>query len=348
MYAYDKSLRMNTKNISAFLFFILISLSSYFLYKYQEVKKENLVLQLKLKAMAKNKKSSVSWKEVGSISTQKKIINEDNNAKNEINNNKSIKDEALVDIRDLATEQLMNDLEKDLKRHWKLTEKKLNRNLEIVDELLTRNPNVYSYYKAKLILLLSKENLENSYDPSVDDVLVSMSEFDLTTDKTLKREAFLIAQSNDKADELFSEVLNLEDQLELETNEEDILDLRAQIALKTSQLDTIEDELESGLLDDSDYLNEDLIEIPFLRSLSKGDYDAVIENAESLVSEFPNSVSGHYYLIKALELSGEDLAALEYIEELELSETKINMLKERLRKSKNIDPGEYLKKIRFQ
>ena len=66
------------------------------------------------------------------------------------------------------------------------------------------------------------------------------------------------------------------------------------------------------------------------------------------MSEFPNSVSGHYYLIKALELSGEDLAALEYIEELELSETKINMLKERLRKSKNIDPGEYLKKIRFQ
>ena len=343
---------MKNKTIVILLSFLLITLSSYFLYKYQAVKRDNLSLELRLKMALQKKKKAQAWTELTEKAPSKSNVENTREKAIEAKVNIKIKKETiptkLVDVRELETEELANKLQVSLKRHWKLDLKELERNIEIVDELLSRNPNVYSSYKAKLVLTLSKENLQGEYDDStVEEILFNMSEFDVLSDKVLRKEAFLIAKTNMQADELFYEIEDLEAEILRQSDEELAQKLEYELNQKLDELNLIENQLEEGVLDEEDFLNEDLVEIPFLRSLAKEDYELVIENAESFLDEFPNSTSGHFFLLRALVLSDRNEEANDYIENLDLDESKMEDLKTRLNSSRNDDPATYYKNLRF-
>ncbi|RPJ68893.1 MAG: hypothetical protein EHM20_17015 [Alphaproteobacteria bacterium] len=105
-------------------------------------------------------------------------------------------------------------------------------------------------------------------------------------------------------------------------------------------------QLDSGFTEDQ-YLNEDIVQIPFLRLMAKDDFDGVIDNAENFIEQFPNAPDGYYFLIKAYELTGRHDDALRVREDPRLSNETLSIVQKRLKDFPNLDPKKYWKNLNF-
>lgn len=255
-----------------------------------------------------------------------------------------------TDFSNVETNALMNTVETKMKNHWRLSVDEIDKKLAMSDELISRNPDMYSLYKAKLILLLTKQNQHKlEVDESeVEELLETMASFDIVSEKALQKEAFLVARTNKRIETLMDEI----DEMEGEMETVDGVDLEAQLEQKIEEklieMENLENQLEEGLLAEKDFLNEDVVEIPMYRSLANGDYDDVIDQAESLLDEYPDSISGHFFKIRALRLSGANDEVQDYISNLKLSEADIKELEDRINLNGENDPKDFWKRLRFQ
>lgn len=332
------------------IFFLILSISlftglAYYFQAYQKIKRDSLVLKLKLNLSRKNKKETVAWNTLKTRPVTEKKENAIKKPKTEVVK----QDLTVLSAPDLETHVLAHNIQTSLKKHWQLDQKGIEQSLNQVDELISRHPSTYSGYKAKLILLLAKENLspEEIDEYEISDVLFTMSEFNTNANKLLKKEAFLIAQNNNQVENLINQINKLESQRE-ETSDPDIIkELEDTLSRHYERLDLLEDQLENGFLEDEDYINEDVIEISFMRALAQGRYDSVLEESEILLKEFPDSLRAHFYLIRALELSGRSEEAISYIENIELNSQNLAALSKRLENSRIKNPKDYWKRLRF-
>lgn len=280
-------------------------------------------------------------------------------------------------VRELPTRALVQELETIIETSRLESADKLDEGLEIVEELIDRNPDAYSAYKAKLILLLSKEAGYGQAieEEELEDTLEEMASFEILTDKTLRKEAFLVARTNTELDQIEDSIESLEDEwasvdgelyeleLELEAASdeeanlieeelEELEDLQEEIELELDEFDEqaegLEEEIEQGILSDSEYLNEDIVEIPLYRALANKEYQRVIEESDALIDAYPDSVAGYFFLVRALEQQGEFDQALDVIESSELSEDRLEELEDRLTQTDDIPPSEYWKRLRFR
>jgi hypothetical protein len=69
--------------------------------------------------------------------------------------------------------------------------------------------------------------------------------------------------------------------------------------------------------------------------------------SETLLSEFPSSVSGHLFLIRALELSGRKEEAVDVSINNDLDGDELKDLELRLYRSRRSNPKEYWRMLRF-
>ena len=318
---------MNRKYKFSIIFTLLIYISISYYSKYQSRKKENVALKIKQELLSSDKKKPISWRSMKNAS---------NFIKPNLVQKQTISYKLIIESpKDIDLESLISQIEFTLKNRKDLTLAQLDRGIHSIDELISRNPNVYSSYKAKLILLLTKEGSRKVAieDDVISQLLETMSGFDVMSERVLRKEAFLITKSNSEIDKLIESVNDLEDESEIKK--------------RLDEIELLENKIENGLLDEKDYLNEDLVEIPLLRALSKEDYDRIIEVSETLLSEFPSSVSGHLFLIRALELSGRKEEAVDVSINNDLDGDELKDLELRLYRSRRSNPKEYWRMLRF-
>lgn len=363
---------MTVKRATYILFVILLGFTLMLAYLYQKERKETVALQLKLKLLEKEKRTPVAWQRMLKLaqdvgerleSAQSAPAVE---AEIETTAQKPAADIAAAkpSIDERTTDILAQEIDVTLKDLPERSYEEINESIDAAEELIRREPDSYSSYKAKLILLLTKEaaHFEEVDDDEVADLLDEMATFDVTSNEQLRKEAFLISRTDARIEGLEArlevaeeELLDIEIALAIvdegSEEEKDLLVeqqiLEQRIADQSDELEDLEDALEADLLANEELLVEDIVEIPLQRSLAKGEYGAVIDEAEALLDRFGDSIMAYHYLIRALELSGQAEAALDVIANSGLSPAASRDLERRLQRSRQEDPKDYWKRLRF-
>ncbi len=395
-----------------FYFFILIALvivTGFTIKFYLSQKKENQALKLKIISLNKERKKPKTWGKLLAPAP----VKEQNLKKNIIEQKISTKAAAPVkeevasdDITNISTEELANRLNRRMGKIKTYELKDIQKTIEIADELILREPDTYSAYKAKLIALLIEEGKLNVPidDNEINRLLEEMAAFDLTSDVVSKKEAALLSSADQEMSILSSrleQVLNdralVESQLEsfqindptskiLETQ---IIDLssynpaykvpetklehlsdnvlealrmndpahqaleakRADLAYREEELRSriveVQEEIDTGVFPEGEFINEDVVQIPFLRMMAKGEYDQVLSNAETFTQQFPSSPTGYFFLAEALEQLGRRDDALEIIAKSPLTDEEQNRLIQKLNLARGEDPTKYWEKLNF-
>jgi tetratricopeptide (TPR) repeat protein len=359
----------NRKILYTIILFLLVIAGVGLKFFYAQ-KRENSALRVKILSLNKVKKIPLPWSRLTQESIE--IINKQAAASKTKAITPAMPIPTLtpvaklineIPIVDQPTEQLAKSLTQNMLGINNLDLAGVNKNIEMADEIISREPSTYSAYKAKLISMIVKES---KFNQAVDEydfnkVLDNMAGFEVNNDATLRREAALIATTNNQLIAL-SNTLNdisiLKDEISTQSSALDKSSAEYQeLQLQSDQLDQREqataeslENLQNNLNTETQpavNLNEDIVEIPFLRLLAKGDYDAVNENAQSFIEQFPNSPIGYYYLVKSLELQGRTDDAIRVIEEATLTPENQSSLLERLDASSGEDPTKYWEKLRF-
>lgn len=350
----------NRKILYTIILFLLVS-AGFGLKFYFVQKKENSALRVKILSLNKIKKKALPWSRLTEESRAAKEAKEAMNERGALPPVSKLINE--IPIIDQSTEQLANTLTRNMLNIKKLSLAIVDKSIEIADEIISREPNSYSAYKAKLISMIVKENKfnQNIDEYELNKVLDNMAGLELSNDTAARREAALIATTNNQLTALekkLSEISLLRDELStqsaaLDKTSPEYQELQAeneQLAaseqLAFENLENLQNNINNVNVS-ADYPNEDLVEIPFLRLLAKSDHDAVIENAQTLIEQFPNSPSGYFYLIRALELEGRNDEAIRAIEDSKLSPEAQGVLIDRLEVTSGDDPKKFWEKLRF-
>ncbi len=328
---------------------------------YIDQKRENQSLKLKLMLMSENRKTPKAWSELtrkAPVASTSALVVKAPEAAIEA---ETVTTEAQIALSEQDTQTLAVKLDEQMRRVRDLDAAALDNNISIADEIISREPDSYSAYKAKLISLLTKEgkfNLEAD-DSEIEGLLESMAQFNFTSDSVARREAALISNANSEREgiemqieDLSAEREALEVQLEgLDPNSAEFTNLNTQIQSlerRQGELLGMVENLGARVSDQSAQLaNEDVIEIPFMRMLAKNDYEGVIANAQSFIEQFPNSPSGYFYLTKALELQGNREEALNVIQNSTLPGDTQTSFIQRLESESKEDPKAYWQKLDF-
>lgn len=359
------------KNLIYILTIIILLISALTYKFYKEQKKENQALKIKILTLNKkrnitpwqglvsspqiwpivapsqSKTDEVSIKESSTIRTPRKLLELD-------------EDQA---IQNLSTTELADILSMRMIEIKSFNKQGLEKNIEIADEIISREPDTYSAYKAKLISLLILEGKLNQEieDDDINNLLETMALFDFSGDTALRREAILIRNTTNELSKL-ADSLNdvaikrqaIEQEMELqdppplsrsgwEMERQNLLNSEQELATKIIELNS---QLDSGFTEDQ-YLNEEIVQIPFLRSMAKEDFNNVINDAENFIEQFPNASDGYYFLIKAYELTGRHEDALRVREDPRLSNETLTIVEKRLKDFPNFDPKKYWENLNF-
>lgn len=332
------------------------------LYKfYDQQKKENSALKIKIATLSKSR-TITPWQrsvpqQIKTKATVPPAALPDQKAKQQL---PETEEESL---QTMATDQLVNVLDSRMINVKSQELLALDRNIEIANEIISREPGSYSAYKAKLISLLTKEEKfrVSADDAEINEILETMASFEVNTDVVTRREAALISNTN-------YEINTLTDQLNVITSAREELDNLlqtsdanspeyAEIELERANLVSNEVATANRLSEISNNLDnnetqalsreEDIVQIPFLRLMAKGEYETVIDNASDYVEQFPDSTEGYYFLVKALIENGQREEALRVIQNSSLSPDKQQLLQSRLDQTENIDPKDYWETLQF-
>ena len=251
--------------------------------------------------------------------------------------------------RDLSREPLMEKREDSLNKYWLLDGIEIDRSLDVVEELISKKPNVYSYYKTKLILFLTKENSLNLQIDNFahEDLLLTMSEFYLIDNQTLQKDALLISHFNEEKEKIVSEIEKINYFVEGSIKPEMTAILEYELDIKIREFENLVNNLDIDMLRDPSSYNQEVIDIALYRLLSKKDYTNVIDKANVLLTYYPFSGVGHFFVIEALTLQGKTIEADEYIKSLSLPYENWKRLRNRLQKSKRFEPESYWRELTF-
>jgi tetratricopeptide (TPR) repeat protein len=348
--------------VAVLLAMILVLLTKF----YFSQKKENRALRLKILSMSETKRTPKSWAQLTTrpltsapkdpavaltattTTTAAPITPAENTNVNEPLDN--------LDTTDLALK-----LAGQMKRPKSFDLNTIENNIAIADEIISREPDSYGAYKAKLISMLVKEGKFNKPidEDEVESLLENMAQFNISSDKIARRESALIGSTND-------EIQNVEADLEVLAREREIIEAQLnsydanspELVQLNNQIQDIEareaqllgniNNLEESLASKTNQLiNEDVIEIPFMRMMAKNDYDSVIENAESFIEQFPSSANGYFYMVRALEMQGKKEEALSIIQNSRLPQETQDRLFQRLDEEGSQNPQSYWQKLSF-
>ena len=324
---------------------------------YGEQKRENRALRLKILSMSENRRAPKTW---SALLTRPKTI-----AATAPQQASGTATTAAVNVdQSLATQDtqvLAVQLDDQMSSVKNADLKTLENNIAIADEIISREPDSYGAYKAKLISLLTKEGKFNQAadESEVEGLLESMAQFNIGNDRRARREAALISETNEQRNALDSqldEIANSKESLETMLNNLDasspqyniLQDQIADLERKESEYNLAYEEIENKLASNSAQIaNEDIIEIPFMRMLAQNDLEGVADNAQSFIEQFPNSPSGYFYLMRSLELQGQKDQALQVLQNSTLPPDARQNLLQRLESQGASDPKNYWQQLSF-
>ena len=344
-----RSIEINKKML-LLLVLVLVVIGTVLFKYYAQQKRDNRALRIKILSMQENKRTPKPWVELLKKAAAPEAMPAAT-VETPIDSPVAIDD----------TQELAVKLNIQMRRVKNLDEANLDSNIAMADEIISREPDSYVAYKAKLISLLTKEGkFKLSVDETeVSDLLENMAQFNLSSDKLARREALLVGNTN-------SDIQNIESQLDMVSRQRDLLEAElsnldpnsaalASLNAELQQLDEQEMQLVSSIemLEDqlannrSQLQNEDIVEISFMRMLAQDDTNGVINNAQAFIAEYPASPSGYFYMIRALELQGQKEQALEVIQNTRLPLDAQQALIQRLETESSEDPKNYWQNLSF-
>lgn len=326
---------------------------------YFQAKAENKALRLKILSMSENRRTPKPWSALTAApNASTSAFTAPAVAPVQITAPTQKEAPPLVDQ---DTQTLAGTLTNQMRRPKNLDVKALDQNIAIADEIISREPDSYSAYKAKLISMLVKEGKFNqpANEDEVESLLEDMAQFNISNDNLARKEATLIANTN-------ADIDNIDNQLNALGQEREMLESQlnsftadspellsvnerlAQIEEQEATLMSNVESLEANLAENrAQITNEDVVEIPFMRLLAKNDYESVMRNAQTFIDQFPNSPSGYYYMVRALELQGQKAEALNLIQNSRLTPEVQGSLLQRLQNESSQDPKNYWQKLSF-
>jgi hypothetical protein len=370
--------RQENQKYFYFLIFAMAVVMAFTFKFYLTQRKENQALRLKVMMANKERRRPKPWgrlfasQPVRTATTPAKTIPKNDTANDTVTTNAAAttrpagspagNDNELIKNQD--TETLAGEMNERMGNIKQLDLPQIARTIEIADELILREPDTYSAYKAKLIALLTREGKYNipADDNDVNSLLEDMARFDISSDKVLQKEAALISNANADISTLEQSIIEtktkrseIETQMaQLGPNNPDYRALDARRAVlsmqeedATGKLATLQDQVQQGSFPPDNYVNEDVVQIPFMRMMARGDYASAADNAEAFVQQFPASPVGYYYLVIALEKLGRKDDAVDAIARSRLGSTEQNALLERLSRERVQDPKRYWEKLSF-
>lgn len=367
-------IRQENRKIFYFIFVALILIAGFVFKFYDDQKKENSALKIKI--MTLNRSRAITpWQRTltpnpNTQKVQKKLP--DNNPKN-IQDKVSATSSSTVNsesfplpaedeepLQNIPTDELANTLNNRMIAVKSQDAAALNENMEIADEIISREPGSYSAYKAKLISLLVKEGkLKQPVDDNeVNALLETMASFDVSADPQTKKEAALISNNSnlitataERLDQVSAARTQIENLLELTPPDsiegQSLLIEHHNLVATEQQMSNRLEELNNNAGTQTANLNDDVVQIPFLRMMAKNDLDGVIENASAFIEQFPESPEGYFFLVKALEESGQKDEALRVIQESKLGPEAQNTLQSRLLNAEDLAPEDYWSQLSF-
>lgn len=317
-----------------------------FLYAYTQARDENLALRIKLKTLAEQKRKPVPTRlgpaedsGTGSGKAAQEQVEESSPGE--------------ISLRSMTNLELARRLDRLMANFGSTDLPQVERGIEMAQEMMDRNRLDYSAHKAKLILMLVKEAKfgEEINENELEFLLSEMARFEIRPEDRLFVQDVLDQAQTAAQDEAYQRRMeNTENEynltlLELEgaspgsALEESLLE-RAD--LLEDRLERLESQQEQAL--DIPARNE-LVEIPLQRALAKGDYATVIDESLALLDWFPDSVSAHYYYIRAMRLSGREEEALGFLSDAGLGPRRLEELARRLAAER--DPREYWRYLEY-
>jgi hypothetical protein len=260
-----------------------------------------------------------------------------------------------LDLKSVETSNLEELLDVKMNKIDSMTTHELESVLNVAEELISRDAENFKAKKAKLVILLLKEN---KFQEKVDDydfnsTIEDMASFNLTTDVVTRREAALISISNYDREELLGLEQELGEELWVMLNSdppvpEEVIQLKMNELKRVGRaLDHMDEKLSANIDNNLNSPIEDLIEISFWRNLTRGDFEGVISDSSELIDRFPHSLTGYFFLIRALELSGQSSEVYKVLEESALTPVEHQFLQARLEDSSWEKPSDFWKRIRY-
>lgn len=350
------------------IFAVLVLLSVFFLKFYQQQKKENSALRIKILTLSKSR-TVTPWQRLITKPQIAPTVIDSTNVQDKVSTSaaSTIAIPALSGdeppIENLTTEALATSLTARMNNVKSQSFSDLEKNIQMADEIISREPDSYLAYKAKLISLLIEEGkLNRSIDDNViNGILETMASFNLTPESVTQKEAALLSSTNEEIDQLagmLDQVSGERQSVELEMELQDensanktALEIQRYNLLSkeeelTDKLNELSTNVNIGFPPDQ-YLNEEVVQIPFLRMMAKNDFEGVIDNASTFVQQFPESPEGYFFLIKAYQALGREDEALRTLEDSSLSTEARNALDMRLKNSSGQDPKLYWQRLSF-
>lgn len=283
------------------LFLIILSV---LIYKtYLGPQKESNPVKLKIMTMIPEKRVIKPWTS---------LLDQKQNRKKEPTTSKPpLPEEA-------PTSELAQYLQKNLKNIDNTNLKTLQINIKFADEIIAREPDSYSAYKAKLISLLI---MEGKFNQSIDDIeienlLETMAKFDIRTEENSMNEALLISNTNNELNSAIEELNELAIQEETVTTDFEQNELLKKEDTLIGYIERLQTKINRATISEDNYINEDVVQIPFLRLMAKNEFDQVVLEAENFIERFPESSYGHFFLINALTAKGLKEESLDVLKSL--------------------------------
>ncbi len=354
-----------------YLLFALIIVGAFAAKFYFSQKRENQALRLKIMMLNKERRKPKPWGRLLSPAPVKTT------ATTQIQDTVSTGAAATLregtriestpsndDLAGKTTEELANLLNLRMARIKLVNFNEIQRTIQIADEIIAREPDSYAAYKAKLISLLVEEGKFSIPidDNEVNSLLESMAAFDLSSDSVTRKEAALVSNANKEINQLAEQLnkisnqqLDVQNQMGLigvDDPEYKILQqrndaLNFQETETMNKLTSLQDAVDNDAFPEEEYINEDVVQIPFMRMMARNDYSGVLENAETFVQQFPTSPIGYFYLILSLEKLGRKEEALDVIAKANLSTNDQNLLLQKLNFARSENPKNYWQKLNF-
>lgn len=358
--------KQDTQKYYFFIIFAMAVVMGFTFKFYLSQRKENQALRLKLMMTNKEKRRPKPWgrlfasQPVRTLTTPAKVLPETDSVSTGAA--APVRQSNLIKNRE--TEDLAREMEGRMKEVKTMDLAQIGRTIEIADELILREPETYSAYKAKLIALLTREGKYNipADEEEINSLLEDMARFDLTSDKVLQKEAALISIANAEVRNLQQKLIETRTQLtaletqmaQLGPNNPDYRALETRRSVLSLQeedtlgkMATIENQIQQGDFPPDSYVNEDVVQIPFMRSMARGDFESAADNAEGFVQQFPDSPVGYFYLVLALEKMGRNEEAVDILASSRLGSAEQNRLLERLSTARLDDPRRYWENLSF-
>lgn len=356
---------------------------------YFDQRKENAALRIKMITESTSKRIPKTFNQMASELPPPKLPS------TPAKTNETTEVAPTVPLADMPTEDLIGELNMGMTDIDKQSKEQLDKNIAVADEILSREPDSYSAYKAKLKLLLAKESKFNERidDSEVNLLLERIAEFEVPPEEETQQANALTqapeeipgAAAAGRIPASISEEASVPNAASnqrqmLEANLQSVATERVGIENKMDDFDTYtrqwgelnrkkqellqrEEELNSeiDIYDDSipyafdtydkpstpEYVDEDVVEIPFMRQLAHNEYAQAEQDAETYIEQYPSSISGYFYLIRSLELQGRGNEIPGIINDSQLSQSAQDTLLDRLDQTRNSDPDKYWERLSY-